>query len=51
MLRFAKPKKYVVVRRRFVSGVAKTLKSHTDPLGSYTGVPDDGIPVQDADDL
>ena len=45
------PKKYAVTRRRFVTGVAKTLKSKTDPLGSYPGVPDDGKPVQDADDL
>lgn len=51
MFRFAMPKKYAVTRRRFVTGVAKTLKSKTDPLGSYTGVPDDGKPVQDVDDL
>lgn len=51
MFRFVKPKKYVVTKRRFVTGVNKTMKSETDPLGSYTGVPEDGRPVQDADDL
>lgn len=31
----------------------ENLQSDTDPLGSYTGVPDNPyeVPVQDADDL
>lgn len=30
---------------------ASKFYSHDDPLGSYTGTPEDGEPVQDADDL
>lgn len=36
-----------------VEALLKTQKSHTDPLGSWTGAPDEDWeePVQDADDL
>lgn len=34
-------------------GTFEDRKISTDPLGSYTGCPEDGslVPVQDADDL
>lgn len=37
--------------KTYLYGVADKLKSATDPLGSYTGAPDDGEPIQDEDDL
>ena len=37
-------------RRRTLKEGAK-MRSEDDLLGSYTGVPDEGDPVQDADDL
>ncbi|MDR1002021.1 MAG: hypothetical protein LBL82_01950 [Oscillospiraceae bacterium] len=35
-----------------VQAVVDSMASHTDPMGSYTGVPTFGVmPEQDADDL
>lgn len=46
--RFDPPKNESVI-----AAVTATVPSNTDPLGMYTGVPEDPheIPVQDADDL
>lgn len=48
---FKKKKRKVYVN--IIDGVNYDGKSKTDPLGMYTGVPENeyDIPVQDADDL
>ncbi|MBE6680830.1 MAG: hypothetical protein E7600_00910 [Ruminococcaceae bacterium] len=48
---FKKKKQKVYVN--IIDGINYDGKSNTDPLGMYTGVPEDPFdtPVQDADDL
>ena len=48
---FKKKKRKVYLN--IVDGISYDGKSDTDPLGMYTGVPEDeyDMPVQDADDL